>query len=206
MGSSIKVPRPQSAKSAAHLKNKLVQRPLSASTNRKPQQSQAFQSIDPSLHFRPQSGKPQRGKKDNAEKVMMTNDQGVCEFKDLQIGQYTVRVEGNHLIHESSKDIEVKLDQGKLVVQTFVGVRAREDFMAKFDFVEQVQGRREQVHNVHEIDAKAVLLPDQKGQQQDLEEFDFDVLYDQQQKLWTSTLVSGTFLVTVKSKEFKEFN
>jgi len=147
-------------------------------------------------------GVPQ--KKHNNEREKVTDEQGQCEFKDLPIGQYTVRVEGSHLIHESSKQIEVKLDGGKLVVQTFVGVRAREDFMAKFDFLEQVQGRNEQVQDRREIDAKAVLLPGRE--QQDLEDYDFDVLFNDTLKVWTATLVSGTFLVTVKSKHFKEFN
>lgn len=69
-----------------------------------------------------------------------TDNEGACVFKNVPVGQYTLQVVGNHLIYEQNKKVEVKVEPGKSVVNYFVGVRAREDFQAKFDFLENVQG------------------------------------------------------------------
>lgn len=130
-----------------------------------------------------------------------TDRDGSCVFKNVPVGQYTIEVVGNHLIYEQSKKVEVKVEPGKSTINYFVGVRAREDFQAKFDFLENVQGQMEQVEAA--VDAKAVLLP---AEGQDLEEFDFDILFDRNLGVWTATLVSGSYLITVKSPAHKEFN
>jgi aspartokinase-like uncharacterized kinase len=62
------------------------------------------------------------------------------------------------------------------------------------------------VENIGSIDAKAILLPYGENDQSDLEEFDFDILYDAVLEVWVSTLVAGTYLIVAKSREFKELN
>ena len=140
------------------------------------------------------------------QKVEIANEEGKVSFRNLPIGQYTLIVEGNHLIHEATKHFTISLEGNKKEVAVFVGVRARADFQAKFNFLENNQGKNEQVSDINAIDAKAVLLPSQEQDQSDMEEFDFDILFDKNLGLWSSTLVTGSYLITVKSKGFKEFN
>jgi hypothetical protein len=115
-------------------------------------------------------------------------------------------VEGNHLIHEATKHLTITMEGNKKEVAVFVGVRARTDFQAKFNFLENNQGRNEQVADINSIDAKAVLLPSVDQDQSNMEEFDFDILFDKNLGVWSSTLVTGSYLITVKSRAFKEFN
>jgi hypothetical protein len=40
----------------------------------------------------------------------------------------------------------------------------------------------------------------------DEEEYEFDILWDSQKKLWVTTIKSGHYLINVKARGFKEFN
>ena len=40
----------------------------------------------------------------------------------------------------------------------------------------------------------------------DLEEYEFDIIYDTSKSVWVSTLINGNYLVNVKSPGFKEVN
>lgn len=93
-------------------------------------------------------------------------------------------------------------------LQQFIGIRARIDLCAKFNFVVDENGQKNQSTMLNFIDAKAILLPerDNKQQEEDVEDFEFDVLYDEEKQRWTSTLIGGTYLLTVRSKIFKELN
>jgi hypothetical protein len=85
-------------------------------------------------------------------------------------------------------------------------VRPRIDLQVKFNFLETENGQNRQTKKVNDIDVKAILLPDPERDEDDLEEFEFDILYDSDKKLWTGTMVDGSYLITMKSHKFKEIN
>ena len=62
------------------------------------------------------------------EQVQAADHEGKVCFKNLPVGQYTLLVEGNHLVHETTKNFTLTLENNKKEVQVFVGVRARADF------------------------------------------------------------------------------
>jgi hypothetical protein len=39
-----------------------------------------------------------------------------------------------------------------------------------------------------------------------LEEYEFDIVWSPEKGLWVTTLISGTYLINVKAKDFKEIN
>lgn len=40
----------------------------------------------------------------------------------------------------------------------------------------------------------------------ELEEYEFDIIWSQEKKLWVTTLIKGTYLINIKAKDFKEIN
>lgn len=40
----------------------------------------------------------------------------------------------------------------------------------------------------------------------DLEEYEFDILWNASKDLWVTTLMNGNYLINVKAKGFKEIN
>lgn len=61
------------------------------------------------------------------------------------------------------------------------------------------------------IDAKAILIPDRDGSrealdQMEMEEYEYDIVWSPEKRLWVTTLVNGNYLINVKAKGFKEIN
>ena len=111
-------------------------------------------------------------------------------------------MEGTTEFHDAEKQIVILNEERIHELNQFIGIKPRIDLCAKFNFITNEQNRIEQVQNIGAIDAKAILLPDKN--QEDEEEFEFDVLFDSDKGLWTSTLISGTYMLVVKSKLYKE--
>lgn len=40
----------------------------------------------------------------------------------------------------------------------------------------------------------------------DLEEYEFDILWNSEKEVWVTTLVNGNYLINVKAKGYKEIN
>ena len=40
----------------------------------------------------------------------------------------------------------------------------------------------------------------------ELEEYEYDIVWNQEKRLWVTTLVNGTYLINVRSKDYKEVN
>lgn len=40
----------------------------------------------------------------------------------------------------------------------------------------------------------------------ELEEYEFDILWDEARKVWVAKLILGTYLINVKAKGYKELN
>lgn len=65
------------------------------------------------------------------------------------------------------------------------------------------------------VDAKAILLPQQEqdddlenfeDDQMDMEDYEFDILWNKDKELWVTTLIDGNYLINVKAKGYKEIN
>jgi len=95
-----------------------------------------------------------------------------------------------------------------------VGVKPRIDTDIEFSFVhESLSGSKtfNQLDPSH-VEAKAILLPkrSKKGAESfedlDVEEYEFDIIYDQSKGVWVSSLRSGNYLINMRAKGFKELN
>jgi len=123
----------------------------------------------------------------------------------VPIGSYSLQVAETLWSHRETKEVQLLLEEDKVYEkQVFVGVRQKQDKLVHVNFLEQENDRSKQIRSTDQLDIKAVLLPAAK--QDDLEDFEFDIIYDDDQKIWTAQLPDGTFLLTVKSNEFKEIN
>lgn len=61
------------------------------------------------------------------------------------------------------------------------------------------------------VSAKALLIPTQEGhgsqlEDMDLEEYEFDIVWNKEKEVWVTTLINGDYLLNVKAKGFKEIN
>lgn len=110
---------------------------------------------------------------------------------------------------ETSKQVSLLNEDQKFEVQQFIGIKPKIDLQARFSFVEMENGQEKQISNTGALDVKAILLPEEqnaKFQELELEEYEYDVLFDESKGFWASTLPNGTYLLTVKSNIYKEIN
>lgn len=134
----------------------------------------------------------------------MTDEAGIATFHHVPVGQYMIKVTGTTEFHDAEKAVVILNEEKIYELNQFIGIKPRIDLCAKFNFVVNENGRVEQSEQINFIDAKAILLPERDRPDADAEDFEFDVLYDNEKKLWTSTLISGTYMLVVKSKIYKE--
>lgn len=96
----------------------------------------------------------------------------------------------------------------------FIGLKPRIDNDIEFQFVYDPHHNNnfEPVPH-HLVIAKAVLLPKPlvKGEaaefdDMDLEEYEFDILWDEKKELWVTTIKNGSYLINAKIKGYKEIN
>lgn len=61
-----------------------------------------------------------------------------------------------------------------------------------------------QTREIQSLDIRAILLPG-RGQEE-VEEFEYDILYEEDRRIWSASLPNGRYLIVVKSPKFKEIN
>jgi len=129
-------------------------------------------------------------------------------YVGLAIGQYTIEVSGNSHYMSSQKQVLLLNEENKETITVFVGVKPRIDTDAEFFFYQEehtMGGVYERAVKPEKVEAKAILISTPR-QQEDFEEFEVDINYNATKGLWTCTLQNGTYLLSVKSKDFREVN
>lgn len=92
-----------------------------------------------------------------------------------------------------------------------MGVRPRIDNDIEFKFIGKRFFGSDQLQNLphDQLEGKAYLIPSGKlGSVEDmeLEEYEYDIVWNSTKELWVTTLTSGLYLLNVKAKGFKELN
>ena len=102
-------------------------------------------------------------------------------------------------------------EENKDEVIIFVGVRPRIDNDIEFSFYGG--GRKsDELLDYAFVEAKAYLLPKSSDENpegfenMELEEYEFDIVWNSSKNLWVTTLMTGDYLLNVKAQGYKEIN
>ena len=98
-------------------------------------------------------------------------------------------------------------EEEKEELQIFVPMKPRIDTALEFTFLSPFSQKLKS----SQVEAKAILLPtpittQSSLDEMELEEYEFDIMWDESKQLWVATLVDGTYLINVKAAGFCEIN
>ena len=108
----------------------------------------------------------------------------------------------------SCKSVNIVNEEEKDEIIIYVGLKPRIDASIEFTFFHKSNDKEVNLSQ-NTVEAKAILIPDQIGGDLDdmeLEEYEFDILWDSRKEKWVANLQRGNYLINLKDPAHKELN
>lgn len=127
----------------------------------------------------------------------------------MPIGLYTVEVSGNDEFQSSKREINIVNDEDRDELLIYVAMKPRAESSIEFHLMSTGANGVQHKMKSEGVNVKAILLPTMpldQDNQAELDEYEFDVLFDTEKGAWTADLFNGNYLINVKAPGYAESN